>query len=507
MRPIVGLVHHGSGPRHTSLLDPSFAEGLAEFAAAVAERYPWVDGYTPVNEPLTTARFSGLYGHWYPHGRSARDCIRALANECRATILAMRAIRRVNPAAYLVQTEDLGKTHATPLLAYQAEFNNDFRWLTFDLLEGRVDRDHPLWNFLRASGLSQAELEWFGENACPPDILGLNHYLSGERFLDERIERYPEEEPGGNGRHRYVDVLAARVLESGAAGPKALFLEAWDRYHRPIAITEVHNACTREEQMRWFLDVWDAACQLRAEGVDIRAVTAWAVFGSYGWDALCTEPGGTYEIGVFDTRTSPPRPTAMVPLLKALSAGRRPAHPLLAVPGWWKRDVRFSYEHTAGVDGSVHARKQPGVTVRETVYRVSPLLALAGGSRARALLSLCRLRGIPVYRAGQDETQSGTAAADLVRRTDPWAAIVDPSLDAGPLVTACEEAGIPVAAVSEVATLDETLDGLIDVALNGDTADRYSRGSGREVARDTVPAREEKASCEHSELESLRLQL
>jgi dTDP-4-dehydrorhamnose reductase len=27
VRPIVGLVHHGSGPRHTSLLDPSFPEG------------------------------------------------------------------------------------------------------------------------------------------------------------------------------------------------------------------------------------------------------------------------------------------------------------------------------------------------------------------------------------------------------------------------------------------------------------------------------------------------
>src|SRR4051794_36587056 len=39
--PIVTLCHHGSGPRHTNLLDPSFSEGLAEFARAVAERYPW----------------------------------------------------------------------------------------------------------------------------------------------------------------------------------------------------------------------------------------------------------------------------------------------------------------------------------------------------------------------------------------------------------------------------------------------------------------------------------
>src|SRR5918998_3650742 len=37
IRPIVGLVHHGSGPRHTNLVEPTFATGLAEFARAVAE--------------------------------------------------------------------------------------------------------------------------------------------------------------------------------------------------------------------------------------------------------------------------------------------------------------------------------------------------------------------------------------------------------------------------------------------------------------------------------------
>src|SRR5690606_6638122 len=69
IEPIVGLVHHGSGPPGTSLVDDSFAPGLAAHAARVARRYPWVERYTPVNEPLTTARFSGLYGLWYPHGR------------------------------------------------------------------------------------------------------------------------------------------------------------------------------------------------------------------------------------------------------------------------------------------------------------------------------------------------------------------------------------------------------------------------------------------------------
>jgi dTDP-4-dehydrorhamnose reductase len=86
LRPVVGLVHHGSGPPTTSLVDEGFADGLAQYARAVAERYPWVEDYTPVNEPLTTARFSGLYGHWYPHGRDAPTFARAILTQVRAVI-------------------------------------------------------------------------------------------------------------------------------------------------------------------------------------------------------------------------------------------------------------------------------------------------------------------------------------------------------------------------------------------------------------------------------------
>ncbi|HWP72507.1 MAG TPA: hypothetical protein VNM36_15445, partial [Gemmatimonadaceae bacterium] len=70
IRPIAGLLHHGSGPRNTDLRDPAFPSLFAAYARKVAERYPWIIEWTPINEPLTTARFSGLYGHWYPHARS-----------------------------------------------------------------------------------------------------------------------------------------------------------------------------------------------------------------------------------------------------------------------------------------------------------------------------------------------------------------------------------------------------------------------------------------------------
>ena len=113
IRPIVGLVHHGSGPRHTSLHDPSFAEKLASYATAFAERYPWVDSYTPVNEPHTTARFSGMYGIWYPHTTSRPGYLRALVNQLKGTVLSMEAIRRVRPDARLIQTDDVGNISGT----------------------------------------------------------------------------------------------------------------------------------------------------------------------------------------------------------------------------------------------------------------------------------------------------------------------------------------------------------------------------------------------------------
>jgi dTDP-4-dehydrorhamnose reductase len=64
IEPLVGLLHHGSGPAFTNLLDENFPILFAAYAAKVAKKFPWLTLYNPINEPLTTARFSGLYGFW-----------------------------------------------------------------------------------------------------------------------------------------------------------------------------------------------------------------------------------------------------------------------------------------------------------------------------------------------------------------------------------------------------------------------------------------------------------
>lgn len=333
------------------MVDPGFGPKLAEYARAVAKWYPWLDAYTPVNEPLTTARFSGMYGLWYPHGRDHPTFVRALLTQCQAVVLSMQAIREVNSRAQLVQTDDLGKTWSTPPLAYQARFENERRWLSFDLLCGRVTPEHPLWDYLQQNGAAEAELHWFLEHPCPPDILGINHYLSGERFLDERTDLYAGEPVGGNGKDTYVDVLATRVLMDGVDGPRKLLHEAWRRYGLPLAVTEAHNGCTREEQLRWLRDVWNAADSLRADGVDLRAVTVWSLLGCFDWNRLVTTDAGHYEPGVFDLRAPSPRPTAIAHMLHSLSANQTHNHPVLAASGWWQRPERFTYGFTVDRGG------------------------------------------------------------------------------------------------------------------------------------------------------------
>lgn len=405
--PIIGLIHHGSGPRYTSLLDPGFAAGLAQHARRTAQRYPWVQDWCPVNEPLTTARFSALYGHWSPHRRDEHSFLLALFHQIEAVRLAMREIRRVRPDARLIQTEDLGYIHASPAAREQAEFENHRRWLTWDLLAGRVGPEHPMFAWIEHHGFGDRARRLLDE-PCPADVIGVNHYLSSERFLDERVEDHPPGVRGGNGRIAYADIEAVRMVET--RGPEALLRESATRYSAPVAVTECHNACTREEQMRWFLEVWRAARRLRAEGVDVRAVTAWALLGAVDWASLLTREEDRREVGVFDIGGGRVRETAMGGLLRTLAHGREPDHPALDDPGWWRRPERLWRPSGAG---ALAPTGRPILITGKT------------GTLGRAFARACAARGLRAVftdRATLDVTCAASIAR-LLAQVKPWAVI------------------------------------------------------------------------------------
>ncbi|HEY0900012.1 MAG TPA: sugar nucleotide-binding protein, partial [Sphingobacteriaceae bacterium] len=411
--PIVGLVHHGSGPNNISFFDQSFEKGLASYALQVAERFPWIEYYTPVNDPLTTARFCGLYGLWYPHKADEESFLKVLVSECKGTVMAMQAIRTVNPEAKLVLTEDLGKIHSSELLNYQAEFENHRRWLSIDLLCGNVTPAHPLWKHLISMGISQGDLYFFIDNPCPPDICGFNYYVTSERYLDEKLHEYPEHTHGGNGQHQYADVEVVRVAELLPDGPYKLLKEAWTRFRLPLAITEAHLGCTREEQLRWFASIWDAGKQLRAEGIPFLAVTAWALSGNYNWCHLLTKDTGHYETGVYDVRSGRMRPTALAQMIRAMARGEEFDHPVLELAGWWQRDCRVIYPNH-------YCKQKPDLKASRPVIILGKT-----GTLGKAFARICETRAISHHLLGRDDVNLSDPKdiARMIGELKPWAII------------------------------------------------------------------------------------
>lgn len=421
--PIVGLVHHGSGPRHTSLVDAGFAEQLAEFAGAVATRYPWVEWYTPVNEPLTTARFAGLYGVWYPHGRDEASFIHALLNQCRAVVLSMRAIREVNPNAKLLQTDDLGKSYGTPEMAGLVDFYNARRWLSWDLLCGKVDPAHPLWTYLLACGIDASEFLWFRNNPCPPDLIGVNYYITSERWLDQRVERYPDRYVGTYRGFLHADIEAPRALTPPRPGIGPLLQEAWERYRIPLAVTEAHIDAKREDQLRWLQEIWEAAQQVQCHGVDIRAVTVWALLGSYDWNCLVTQCKGYYEPGPFDVRAPRPRPTALATMMRQLALHKPLSHPVLQDEGWWRRPDRFFCPPAMAHD--VVAPFPLGTHAKRSRESQPILISGASGTLGQAFARICARRNLRCELLGRQEMDIADPASveRAIARHRPWAII------------------------------------------------------------------------------------
>jgi dTDP-4-dehydrorhamnose reductase len=421
--PIAGLIHHGSGPRDTSLLDPAFPERLAEYAGAVAARYPWLEYYTPVNEPCTTARFAGLYGVWYPHARDDKSFIQALLIQCRAVVLCMREIRKVNPNAKLVQTDDLGKTYSTPELAHVADFYNERRWLAWDLLCGTVGPEHKLWKYLTGTGVAVDDLLWFRDNTCPPDIIGVNYYVTSERWLDHRPERYPQHHRGMADGVPCADIEASRALATPTPGIGPLLSEVWDRYHLPLAITEAHIDANREDQLRWLLEIWEAAKTAHANGVDIRAVTVWSLLGSFDWNSLVTQNRGYYEPGPFDVRSKMPRPTALAKMMRELAAGEPLSHPVLRGQGWWRRP--------GGCGAPPGAPPAALTSITADGHRLvgtgaAPILITgATGTLGRAFARICQKRHIAYRLLSRHDMDIADPASveHALAKYKPWAVI------------------------------------------------------------------------------------
>ena len=207
---------------------------------------------------------------------------------------------------------------------YQARHENERRWLSLDLLDGRVDAKHE-WH----SRLLRRRHRRRRDRAVRRRRGAAGHArhqpLSDQRALPR--PPHPSISLAAAGRERPRHLCRRRGGTGEAArGRKPELRRACAKpgiaTGMPIAITEVHHGCHRDEQLRWFAEVWETATQLRAEGMDLRAVTLWSMFGNVDWRFLLTQRNGFYDTGAFDARSGTPRPTVIAQAAKAYAQGR-----------------------------------------------------------------------------------------------------------------------------------------------------------------------------------------
>ncbi|MDQ4140888.1 MAG: NAD(P)-dependent oxidoreductase, partial [Bacteroidota bacterium] len=192
------------------------------------------------------------------------------------------------------------------------------------------------------------------------------------------------------------------------------------RYQGNIAITEAHLSCTREEQMRWFMEIWEAATELKQSGVNCLAVTAWALLGSYDWNSLLTRNNGHYENGVFDLRMGEQLwPTALAGMLKSLSETGKYQHDVLQHKGWWDREERYEYWHD-----DVYISKPKHKPILD--HKQRPLLITgANGTLGMAFGRICQDRGLQYHLLSRAEMDIANpeAVKAAVSRYKPWAIV------------------------------------------------------------------------------------
>ncbi len=327
VEPIVTLLHHGSGPPYTDLLDPAFPRMFGEYAAATARRFPWVKRWTPINEPLTTARFSALYAVWYPN-RFGDDAAfgRAIVNEAWAIAAAGERIRDAVPDAQLVLTEDLQSFSAADerVAAYVAH-KRERMYLSCELLQGRVVDGHPMHRYLtERCGIPAGELGALARRPQPPDLMGWNYYPYSERRLSA---------DGASG-HRNVGLVEVAPEEMDL---RALLVAAHRRLGLPCALAEVHVHGDERERARWMLQRFDDVEAVRAQGIPVTAFGAWAAFGMVDWGSLLCRAEGRAEDGIYTYAGAAgvPQETLVGEVIRALAAGRPVEAPSAA--GWWER--------------------------------------------------------------------------------------------------------------------------------------------------------------------------
>jgi beta-glucosidase len=281
--PIVDLCHFGVPDWIGDFQNPDFPELFAQYAAAFARRFPWVQLYTPVNEMFICALFSAKYGWWNEEGTSDLTFVTALKHIVRANVLAMQEILKVRADAIFIQSESSEYFHAeNPSAIKPAEIENSRRFLSLDLNYGhRVDSE--MYEYLMDNGMSRDEYHFFlGNSLHHHCILGNDYYWTNE--------------------HR-VSAHGASRASGEIFGYSEITRQYYRRYRLPVMHTETNIAegPNGDEAVNWLWKEWANVLRVRNDGVPTVGFTWYSLTDQMDWDiALREKNNRVHPVGLYD---------------------------------------------------------------------------------------------------------------------------------------------------------------------------------------------------------------
>jgi beta-glucosidase len=269
--PVIDLMHYGCPLwLRREFASPRYVRAVAAYARAFAERYrSLVRWYTPLNEPIINALMCGQLGAWPPYLRGDGGYIRVMMQLALGITHTVEALKAADPDAVIVHVEATGLSRAAraDLVALAAEEQHR-GYLCFDLLTGRLTPDHPLFPWLVRNGASPDELGWLARNPTPIDVLGMNFY------------------PQWSTRQLTVDArgrLNSEITEPEGGGFAELIADYYQRYQRPIMITETSAVGPESVRAAWLDSSLAQVRGLRARGVPVIGYTWFPLFTMIDW--------------------------------------------------------------------------------------------------------------------------------------------------------------------------------------------------------------------------------
>ncbi len=279
INPIVDLCHFGVPDWLGNFQNPDFPFYFAEYAKAFAQRFPYLQLYTPINEIFIAAMFSAQYGWWNERLQSDEAFVTALKHLCKANVMAMHAILQVQPEATFIQSESSEYFHAIdPLALPLARFLNQKRFLSLDLTYG-FPLNVTMYEYLLKNGMTAEEYKWFTDNQVKGScIMGNDYYVTNEHIV------HPDGHTQAAG-----EIFGYYVITS----------QYYRRYKLPIMHTETNIKMPASTE--WLLKQWANVHRLKHDGIPVVGFTWYSLTHQVDWDsALRNDLGNINKLGLYD---------------------------------------------------------------------------------------------------------------------------------------------------------------------------------------------------------------